>query len=215
LKLNPSKTNSTSDVGSGSIKEDKRTQIRTRMYDRSLQKHLHIIHQHANDFPNCGSLATALTKFYRRLSKTRSMHASPIVLLSIATDIAYHNPRCYPHVAAIISKLLVFVKEAERINVASKIRAKIERLPNTGYMQIWLQRATIALKDQMQFDDALCQLVVGGSPDIWDSSWIGSNKLKSKLKPKKIINKKTLEDVVPVIPVDEVDLFNLLGSYSG
>ena len=107
LKLNPNKTSFTSDVISGSIKEDKRKQIRTRMYDRSLQKHLLIIHQHANDFPNSGSLATALTKFYRRLNKTRSMYASATVLLSIATDIAYHNPRCYPHIAAIISKLLM------------------------------------------------------------------------------------------------------------
>lgn len=212
LKLNPNKTSFTSDVVSGSIKEDKRRQIRTRMYDRSLQKHLLIIHQHAIDFPNSGSLATALTKFYRRLNKTQRMHASATVLLSIATDIAYHNPRCYPHVAAIISKLLLFVEEHQRISVAKKIRAKIERLPNTGYMQIWLQRATIAFKDDLQFDDPLCQLVAGGSPDIWDSSWIGSGKLKSQLKPKKIINKKVLKDIVPVIPVDEVDLFNLLGS---
>lgn len=212
LKLNPNKTSFTSDEVSGSIKEDKRRQIRTRMYDRSLQKHLLIIHQHAIDFPNSGSLATALTKFYRRLNKTQRMHASATVLLSIATDIAYHNPRCYPHIAAIISKLLLFVEEHQRISVAKKIRAKIERLPNTGYMQIWLQRATIAFKDDLQFDDPLCQLVAGGSPDIWDSSWIGSEKLKSQLKPKKIINKKVLKDIVPVIPVDEVDLFNLLGS---
>ena len=212
LKLNPNKTSFTSDVVSGSIKEDKRRQIRTRMFDRSLQKHLLIIHQHANDFPNSGSLATALTKFYRRLNRTRSMYASPNALLSIATDIAYNNPRCYPHVAAIISKLLLFVKEDERIDVANKIRAKIERLPNTGYMQIWLQRATIAFKDEIEFDDPLCQLISGSSPEIWDSSWIGSDKLKSKMKPKKIINKKTLKEIVPVIPVDEVDLFNLLGS---
>lgn len=212
LKLNSTKTTLTSDVISGSVKEDKRRQIRTRMYDRSFQKHLLIIHQHAKDFPNSGSLATSLTKFYRRLNKLTELRSSPKVLLSIATDIAFHNPRCYPHIAAIISKLLCFVDEDKRIKMAERIRAKIERLPNTGYMQIWLQRATIAFKDEIEFDDPLCQLVSGGSLNIWDSSWISSRELKSKIKSKKIIDSKELRNIVPVIPVDEVDLFGLLGS---
>lgn len=212
LKLNPLKTNLTSDVIGGSVKEDKRQQIRTRMYDRNLQKHLLIIHQHGADFPNSGSLATALTKYYRRLNRLKELRPSAKVLLSIATDIAYHNPRCYPHIAAIISKLICFVEEGERVEVANKIRKKIERLPNTGYMQIWLQRATLAFRDEIEFSDPLCQLVAGYSPDIWDSSWIGSDKLKSKIKPKKIVDKNELEGIAPVIPVDEVDLFHLLGS---
>ncbi|WP_413432284.1 RNA-directed DNA polymerase [Crateriforma spongiae] len=212
LKLNSSKTTFTSDVISGSVKEDKRKQIRTRMYDRSLQKHLLIIHQHAKDFPNSGSLATALTRFYRRLNRLTELRSSANVLLSIATDIAFHNPRCYPHIAAIISKLLSFVDEDQRIEMAERIRAKIQRLPNTGYMQIWLQRATIAFKDDIEFDDPLCQLVSGHSADIWDSSWISSRELKAKIKPKKIVDAKELRDIVPVIPVDEVDLFSLLGS---
>ena len=212
LKLNSSKTTLDSDVISGSVKADKRQQIRTRMYDKNLQKHLLIIHQHAKDFPNSGSLATTLTGFYRRLSKISKLTSSVNVLLSIATDIAFHNPRCYPHIAAIISKLLVFVDEDERVGVANRIRAKFERLPNTGYMQIWLQRATIAHKDEIEFHDPLCRLVAGDSVQIWDSSWIDSTQLKAKLKAEEALDKKELREIVPVIPVAEVDLFNLLGS---
>ncbi len=212
LKINSAKTTLTSDVISGSIKADKRRQIRSRMSDRSLQKHLLIIHQHAIDFPNSGSLATALSRFYRRLNKLTELRSSANALLSIATDIAFHNPRCYPHIAAIISKLLVFVDEGDRASMAAKIRNKIERLPNTGYMQLWLQRATIAFKDEIEFDDPLCELVSDGSPTIWDSTWISSQQLKAKLNPKNIIDKKALRDIVPVIPVEEVDLFNLMGS---
>lgn len=212
LKINSAKTSFSSDVISGSIKVDKRHQIRSRMSDRNLQKHLLIIHQHAMDFPNSGSLARALSSFYRRLNKINEIQASAKVLLSIATDIAVHNPRCYPHVAAIISKLLVFVDEVERVSMATKIRKKIERLPNTGYMQLWLQRATIVIKDQIEFDDPLCKLVSGQSPTIWNSSWLNSPKLQAILSAKKIVDKKALRDIVPVIPVEEVDLFGLQGS---
>ncbi|MEM1228118.1 MAG: RNA-directed DNA polymerase [Planctomycetota bacterium] len=212
LKLNSSKTTFDADVISGSVKADKRQQIRTRMYDKSLQKHLLIIHQHAKDFPNSGSLASALTRFYRRLSGISKLTSSVNVLLSIATDIAFHNPRCYPHIAAIISKLLMSVDEDDQVHVANRIRAKIERLPNTGYMQIWLQRAAIAHKDEMEFEDPLCRLVAGESVQVWDSSWIDSPQLKAKLKANKAVDKKELRDIVPAIPVAEVDLFGLLGS---
>ena len=67
LKLNSSRTTFDSDVISGSVKADKRQQIRHECMTASLQKHLLIIHQHAKDFPNSGSLASALTRFYRRL----------------------------------------------------------------------------------------------------------------------------------------------------
>lgn len=212
LKLNSNKTILTTDVVSGSIKGDKLAQIRSRLSDRSIQKHLLIIHQHAKDYPNSGSLATALTKFYRRLSKAEELRSSVLVLASIATDIAFHNPRCYPHIAAIISKLLSFVERNEQFSLAERIRKKIERLPNTGYMQVWLQRAVIAFREQMHFSDPLCRLVSDQPADIWNSDWVSSTKLKAKLKPQKIVDKKTLEKTVPVIPVDEVDLFSLMES---
>lgn len=213
LKLNSGKTTCTDDIISGSIKADKLNQLRTRSYDRSLQKHLLLIHQHSQKFPNAGSVARALSLFYRRIAKVAQLGVSVKVLLSIATDIAFQNPRCYPHSAAIISKLLSFIEDAnERESLVLRIRAKIERLPNTGYMQLWLQRAAIGLMDSIQFSDPLCDLVIGGSPTIWDSSWISSPILRAKLDPKKIVNQQVLAATVPVIPFSEVELFSLLES---
>lgn len=212
LKINSAKTTFTSDVISGSIKPDKRQYMRTRMSDRSLQKHLVIIHQHANEFPNAGSLARALTSFYRRLNKMTVLSSSANVLLSIATDIAFHNPRCYPHIAAIISKLLTFVDNPDQVDMAKRIRKKIERLPNTGYMQVWLQRATIAYREELGFDDPLCRVVTGESSQLWDSTWVTAKELKELLKAENIIDTRRLSDIAPVIPVEDVDFFGQFGS---
>jgi RNA-directed DNA polymerase len=213
LKLSSGKTSCTHDIISGAIKADKLKQLRTRAYDRSLQKHLLLIHQHAQEFPIAGSVARALSFFYRRISKVTKLRSSVSVLLSIITDIAFQNPRCYPHAAAIISKLLSLIADAsERASIVHRIRTKIERLPNTGYMQLWLQRAAIELKDSLQFDDSLCKLVAGDLSTIWDSSWISSPALKASLDSKKIINQKILNETMPVIPYSEVELFSLVES---
>jgi RNA-directed DNA polymerase len=69
LKLNTSKTAGSSLVVSSSLKADKRSWLRSRQGDRNLQKHLLVIHAHAMEFPNAGSLTVALTRFHERLSK--------------------------------------------------------------------------------------------------------------------------------------------------
>ncbi len=212
LKLNSAKTTFTTDVVTGSIKQDKLAQIRARLSDRSIQKHLLIIHQHAKDYPNSGSLANALNKFYHRLSKSKNVQPSVPVLISIATDIAFHNPRCYPHIAAILSKLLSYLEVNEQIRFSDRIRKKIERLPNTGYMQVWLQRATLSLREHVHYSDPLCLLVAGHSADIWNSAWISSTQLSKNLEPKKIVNQEILEKTSPGMPVDEDDLCGVMGS---
>ncbi len=70
------------------------------------------------------------------------------VLISIVVDIAYHNPRTYPISIAILSKLFNLLDNIETIkDIVKKVINKFDNIPNTGHMQIWLQRATIKLTD--------------------------------------------------------------------
>jgi RNA-directed DNA polymerase len=140
LKLNTAKTGGSSQVVTNSLKVDKRSWLRSRQGDPNLQKHLLIIHAHGIDYPNAGSLSVALAHFHERLSKVKKIH-NPSVLISIAVDIAYSSPRTFPACAAILSKLLSALKNnAERETVIKKIHAKLSQLPNTGHMEVWLQR---------------------------------------------------------------------------
>lgn len=103
LKLNTLKTKANSDVVRASIKSDKLAWMVRKQSDRTLQKHLLVIHHHAVDFPNSGSLAKPLAEFYKRVSRIKSISESPKALIAIVVDIAFHNPRTYPTCAAILS----------------------------------------------------------------------------------------------------------------
>ena len=104
LKLNTAKTNTSSAVISSSIKDDKLNWVFRRQRDRSLQKHLLIIHNHSIQHLHAGSVEIAMGYFYKRLAKSKK-DVLPLPLISIVVDIAYRNPRTYAISAAILSKL--------------------------------------------------------------------------------------------------------------
>ena len=95
LKLNASKTTPALSVIANSVKADKMKWMRGRQGDVNLQKHLLLIHCHSNDFPNAGSLLSLLDGFFSTLNSTKSVK-NVVQLISIAVDIGFHSPRCFP-----------------------------------------------------------------------------------------------------------------------
>ena len=57
---------------------------------------------HAPDYPQ---MRKVLKNLHKRLKKKEIKSDIIKVLISIITDIAYENPRTYPHTSAILSKL--------------------------------------------------------------------------------------------------------------
>jgi hypothetical protein len=194
-------------VVSNAIKPDKRAWLRGRQEDANIQKHLLVIHAHGHDFPNSGSLTVALTHFHARLNATKRI-SNPIVLISIATDIAYHSPKAFPVCSAIISKLLsVLPTKAARVNTIQKIHAKLSLLPNTGHMEVWLQRISHSFVPNLGYQEPLCRLVKGDSVVLWNNDWLNSAKLKAAIDPAKILNKAKLRSLKPIVRPKEIELF--------
>jgi hypothetical protein len=207
LKLNASKTTGSLSVVTHSVKPDKLAWLRRRQGDRSLQKHLLVIHAHGNDFPNAGSLTVALTHFHERLSKASRIQ-NPRVLISIAMDIANISPRTFPVCAAIISKLLSALKsKTERVDVLKLIRAKLSQVPNTGHMEVWLQRISHSFAPKIGYNETLCKLVDGKDVNVWNNSWITSKRLLAALDPSQMVNKVKLRSLKPVIKPKEIEVF--------
>ena len=207
LKLNASKTTGAQLVVSNAIKPDKRAWLRGRQGDANLQKYLLVIHAHGHDFPNAGSLTVALTHFHERLNATKRI-SNPLVLISIATDIAYHSPKAFPVCSAIISKFLsVLPTKAARVDAIQKIHAKLSQLPNTGHMEVWLQRICHSFVPKLGFKETLCRLVKGDSLDLWNNDWITSATLKAAIAPAKIVNRAKLRSLKPIVKPKEIELF--------
>ena len=207
LKLNPSKTKVNDDVVRASIKADKIAWFSRKKSEKSLQKHLLIIHNHALQFPNAGSLAVALQDYYNRLARVEALLEEPLPLISIVVDIAYRNPRTYAVCAAIVSKLLTFLELPDKKSILEKIQRRFTKIPNTGHLQIWLQRISQPEFQDMQYVEPLCQLVSGHSATIWNLNWIKSKNLKKAVDAKSIIDKARLDAVESVIPLEEFELF--------
>lgn len=209
LKLNPSKTRASAEVVRASIKSDKLAWICRKQQEEDAQKHLLIILDHANSYPNSGSLARALSDYHERLLKVKNKPRNAMPLIAIAVDIAYRNPRTYSVVVAILSILLGWLKsKEEKTRTVNSIRNKFKKLPNTGHMQIWLQRATLPINKSIKYEEAICKLVANESVAIWNNDWITSNDLKKALDPAKIVKKSLRDKLKPTIQPKEVDLFN-------
>ena len=208
LRLSPSKTKASNDVVRASIKADKRAWIARKQTGRSLQKHLLIIHDHAHQFPNAGSLVVALNDFHKRLSRRKKLSEGPGPLISIVVDIAYRNPRTYAICAALLSILLSFIGSPnEERHIAERIRNKFAQIPNTGHMQIWLQRITLPLGHHFDYDEDVCKLVAGRDIELWNTDWISSVGLKAAASSAGIIDTEARDAIGPTIALQEVELF--------
>lgn len=209
LKLNTSKTYGSQSVISSSLKTDKWAWLRGRQWDENLQKHLLIIHAHGLDYPNAGSLVIAMTDFNRRLSRVKRPQ-NPRALLSIAVDIAYSSPRTFPVCAAIISQLLRFLEtKAERVQILTMVHRKLSRFPNTGLMEVWLQRIGhfYRFKPKPGYGERLCHLVEGKKTMLWNNDWVMAEELKAAVNPARVIDEDAFNAMTSVVSPSEVDMF--------
>lgn len=205
LKLNSSKTLTSSDVIQASVKKEKLSWIGRKQCNNDLQKHLLIIHDHASQYPNAGSLFRALEDFSKRLDKMPE-HYEVVPLISIVVDIAYHNPKTYPICMVVISNLLTRLTQTNQTSLLSKIRRKFSLIPNVGFLEIWLQRLTLPRANKIVFDEPLCKLVANENVKIWNNDWITNTELKKKLRAP-IVDRRRIRKLAFVVALKEIQLF--------
>ena len=207
LRLNSNKTRFSNDVVGASVKQDKKAWIEGQNYNKNLFKHCMLIKQHADRFPNSGSLDIALSKFYERVLKLKELDISSQAVISSIVDIAYKNPRTYPVCFALLSKFISLLDEQDQKELIKKIQAKFTKLSNVGYMEVWFQRSIKQHLGDVELTEPLCKLVKGEIVDVWNSDWIGSANLKKVLDASSTVNSEKLGEAEPVIDSLEFNLF--------
>ena len=139
----------------------------------------------------------------------RKLVQNPIQLISIAIDIGYHSPRCFPACAAIVSKLLSKLPtKKEKLVAVDRIRNRLEQLPNNGHLEVWLQRISYYFNPGLTYGDKLCGLVEGKKVDLWNDSWITDAGLKRIVDPSVIVNRKRLKALRSIVSRAEFDAFS-------
>lgn len=210
LKFNVSKLKENQSIIHSSLKPDKLAWLLKRQEDKNLQKHLLLIHSHSIEYPNGGSLVVALNHFYEKIIKRKKVQ-NPDVLISIITDISCRNPRTISICSGIISKLLSIIKEEEKCKeLLEKVHRKLSRFPNTGLMEIWLQRIGYFFNftPKHGYEENLCKFLQNQQLEIWNNNWIQQQDLKNLISTVSLINLKELNEMKPVIERSEIDWFH-------
>lgn len=221
LKLNTLKTKTSNEVIRSSIKSDKlywnkQPQILKKVPKRNvsmiLQKQILNIHELAKRHPNSGSLERALFDYFKLLKKVEDVSLNVMPLISIIMDIAFNNPNSYKHCAAILEEFLRFLTKEGRKEVIKKILKKFKLIPNTGYLEIWLQRITINFDEKIKYEEHLCGLITKKDQptcdqlQVWNSHWL-KPELKNLLISMNVIDRNLLENLPDRVSVEEIGIF--------
>lgn len=207
LQLNPVKTGFSSAVVRASIKDDKLAWIFRKQRTGNLQNSLLMIHDHGIAHPNSGRFEASLSSFHRRLHHIRRF-STPLPLIAIAVDIAVRNPRTYPHVAALLGELIRFVRDDwDKLNTIERIKRRFSNVPNSGHMDVWLQRISHHYNQYEQFAEPLCHLVNGDDAQIWNNTWIKDQAISDAIQEATLVDKDKLWEMGPTIDPSELQLF--------
>jgi hypothetical protein len=210
FKLNSQKTFISDNIVSDVIKPDKLYWNESKQSEKSLQKHLFLLHTLGEKHPNSGSLMASLTKFLEdRVYPIKIFkEENSKVLVSILVDIAFKNPRTYPVITAILSKILTLEVDTEKVQqILKSIELKFDKLPNVGHLQVWLQRLTINQQREKNYPEKLCQKVINKDTKIWNFDWISHAKLKDIIENIPVIDEQKIIEMENIIEPNEVKIF--------
>src|SRR5690606_30772832 len=83
------------------------------------------------------------------------------------------NPSVYAICTAILSILFEFLGSPDEVeNTLELIRKKFTNIPNTGHLEIWLQRMTLKYNFKIDYSEKLTKKVLDHNIQLWNSDWI-------------------------------------------
>ncbi len=213
LKMNPNKTSESNDVILSSLKKEKVETIFIAPIQQYFQKEALRIYQLSKKYPNSGLVLKELGLYYDRISRHKNpRNVNYDVLISIFTMISVQSPRTINWTAAIISKIIERIKsEPKKIDITKQIINKFDRIPNSGLIDIWLQRISAPLGIKMQYKDALTKAALSevDNDALWNCDWLNKD-IKDSVNLADISDLKSELDnktITPIIEREEVELF--------
>lgn len=217
IRLNSLKTKQHDDPVLASIKEDKIDELFVPLDKKNFSKWLFKIYATTKKHPNSGKVARQLCLYYESLSKHKrenkklEYYEDPEVMISIIANLAIRNPKYYNWCMAILSILIDYCSCSKRNDLLEKIVKKFNLIPNTGLLDIWLQRISYTINPSITYDEAFTKLVNNASypypgNEMWCSSWLKGD-LANLVLSTPIIDFKKLESKGMIIDRDEVSLF--------
>ena len=209
LKINLSKTLLTHDVIKHAFKPDRMDwkALEPLLFGEgklSTLKSLLLMRDFGRKYPNCGSLKAGLSALYNREIHDAGCHDDIWQITSVVVDIMYTNPGIWPHATAILSKYLENRSPEIIIKIVEFIRKKFAEIPNTEYLEIWLQRLSIKANPHYKYQKDACDFLFDPEIRIWNSDWLG---MYTGMCDTDTISYDEILEMPTAVPVEEVALF--------
>lgn len=208
FKLSKGKTSNSNSVIKESIKSDK--QLWKTKYSGNKSNSLIIrlmqLLEFSNQYPNSGTLRKELTKLHKKIYKWDYVRQELNVLIAYTVDIASKNPGCYSECSALLSKFISLVDADEREPVLKLTMLKLDKIPNNGYLEIWIQRILLKHAIKANYTNDISKGVDDRSFNIWDSSWLTKD-FHKLITDSEVIDEATIEKMDEVIQPFEFELF--------
>ena len=203
FKLNTQKTSITDDIITNSIKKDKANiLVNNYIVLNNIQKSLFNIRAFSLIYPNSGSLLKLLTEIFEQQIKPLKKRPKNVEqIISILVDIMYRNPKTYNLCVLILSVIFSFLGKTTVNKYINCILKKFKNLPNTNYIDVWLQRLTITSNIDKKYSCTLCKKIYSEA-QIWNSDW-----LNLEIDETLIINNEIIKSISPIIQEEEVNPF--------
>src|SRR5690606_21090038 len=95
-------------------------------------------------------------------------------------------------VTASLSFIITKIEDVKKQkDIILKIKNKFSQLPNTNYLNVWLQRLTLKIDNSIQYNGKLCEKVIDKNVAIWNSEWLNVKFKKIVEETEIIIEEKT------------------------
>lgn len=202
LRLNTQKTFATDKVISKAIKKD-RFDIPISFVQPNYKIFLQL-YKMSEDQQNSGALQSTLSALNKKIKITKKDKSE--LLISIMTDIAYNVPKVIPQAFTTISHILRKEPREMQLEYITKIKNKFSRKAYTSFVHIWLQRLSINIDYQIEYEPDICKFVKDKSIELWNFSWLKKEFL-DQLKPYDIVNAYLLRHAKLPIESKETNIF--------
>ena len=151
--------------------------------------------------PNSGSIPKVLAELRKRHEKMPINRDQRESSISILVNMIEKNPRYIPNILSLISSISSGFNKFDKKRIVNSVVSKLATIPNTGYLDIYLQRMSYG-SFKKAYDEQLTKVVVNKNHQkkLWNSDWLKNlgaegKELKKIVESESIINSAKLVEL--------------------
>lgn len=173
-------------------------------FSNRIEKHLTTKRKITNEYEVMDLGTREVTKETETREVDGHLWENISTMVAIAVEIAANNVRVAPNALKVASQMLADMREKDadkRKRLIRLIYNKLRHIPNSAFLQVWLQNITHVTDNWSQgelYDMPLCKVVSGQPATLWNNTWL-KPELADNLPTGSIVDCEALAKAGPVI----------------